>query len=65
MNAELVQTLVDTGAVDSLDLKGCYKDTPVDVETDPKLYALLIEAFPTPGWRIRTSVTRRGRCSTR
>ena len=44
--AELVQTLVDTGAIDSLDLKGCYKDTPVDVETDPELYALLIESFP-------------------
>ena len=43
---ELVQTLVDTGAVDSLDLKGCYKDTPVDVETDPELYAMVIESFP-------------------
>ena len=35
-----------TGAVDSLDLKGNYKGTPVDVETDPELYAKLIEAFP-------------------
>jgi hypothetical protein len=43
---ELVQALVDTGAVDSLDLKGCYKGTPVDVETDPELYRLVIEAFP-------------------
>ncbi len=43
---ELVQTLVDTGAVDSLDLKGCYKDTPVDVETDPELYSMVIESFP-------------------
>ena len=38
--------LVDTGAVDSLDLKGCYKGTPVDVETDPELYRMVIEAFP-------------------
>ena len=32
---ELIQQLVETGAVDSLDLKGQYKGTPVDVETDP------------------------------
>jgi len=43
---ELVDVLVDTGAVDSLDLKGQYKGTPVDVETDPELYRLVIEAFP-------------------
>jgi L-alanine-DL-glutamate epimerase-like enolase superfamily enzyme len=43
---ELIAGLVDTGAVDSLDLKGFYKGTPVDVETDPELYAKLIEAFP-------------------
>ncbi|MGN6215808.1 MAG: hypothetical protein ACTHN7_02470 [Solirubrobacterales bacterium] len=43
---ELIAALVETGAVDSLDLKGFYKDTPVDVETDPGLYAKLIEAFP-------------------
>jgi len=43
---ELIAALVETGAVDSLDLKGFYKDTPVDVETDPELYAKLIEAFP-------------------
>ena len=43
---ELIQQLVDTGAVDSLDLKGQYKGTPVDVETDPELYRKLIEAFP-------------------
>ena len=43
---ELIQELVDTGAVDSLDLKGCYKGTPVDVETDPELYRMVIEAFP-------------------
>ena len=43
---ELIGQLVDTGAVDSLDLKGQYKGTPVDVETDPELYRKLIEAFP-------------------
>jgi hypothetical protein len=43
---ELISQLVDTGAVDSLDLKGQYKGTPVDVETDPVLYGKLIDAFP-------------------
>jgi hypothetical protein len=43
---ELIGQLVETGAVDSLDLKGQYKGTPVDVDTDPELYGKLIEAFP-------------------
>ncbi|HWI96464.1 MAG TPA: hypothetical protein VNS60_10410 [Solirubrobacterales bacterium] len=43
---DLIAELVETGAVDSLDLKGFYKGTPVDVETDPELYAKLFEAFP-------------------
>lgn len=43
---ELIAALVQTGAVDSLDLKGFYKGTPVDVITDPELYAKLIEALP-------------------
>lgn len=43
---ELIAALAATGAVDSLDLKGFYSGTPVDVETDPELYAKLIEAFP-------------------
>ena len=43
---ELIAALVETGAVDSLDLKGFYKGTVVDVETDPELYAKLIAAFP-------------------
>jgi len=42
----LIATLVDTGAVDSLDLKGRYKGTPVDVDTDPELYRRVAEAFP-------------------
>jgi hypothetical protein len=45
-NDELIGALVETGAVDSLDLKGFYKGTVVDVETDPVLYGKLIEAFP-------------------
>jgi hypothetical protein len=44
---ELIGKLVETGAVDSLDLKGQYKGTPVDVETDPELYRKLIDAFPS------------------
>ncbi len=43
---ELVDELVATGAVDSLDLKGFYRGTPVDVTTDPELYRLVIDAFP-------------------
>lgn len=43
---ELIAELASTGAVDSLDLKGYYSGTPVDVETDPDLYSRLIEAFP-------------------
>lgn len=42
----LIQELVETGAVDSLDLKGQYKGTPVDVDTDPELYRQVAEAFP-------------------
>ena len=43
---ELIAELVASGAVDSLDLKGFYSGTPVDVETDPELYRRLAEAFP-------------------
>jgi hypothetical protein len=42
----LVRELVETGAVDSLDLKGFYRDTPVDLAPDPVLYRLVAEAFP-------------------
>ncbi|MGH2744835.1 MAG: hypothetical protein ACRDN8_20600 [Thermoleophilaceae bacterium] len=42
----LIMELAQSGAVDSLDLKGQYKGTPVDVDTDPELYAKLVEAFP-------------------
>ena len=43
---ELVDELAATGAIDSLDLKGFYRGTPVDVDTDPELYRMIVEAFP-------------------
>jgi hypothetical protein len=43
---KLIDTLVETGSVDSLDFKGFYSGTPVDVETDPELYRMVIESFP-------------------
>jgi hypothetical protein len=43
---ELVDELAATGAVDSVDLKGFYSGTPVDVETDPELYRMVAEGFP-------------------
>lgn len=42
----LIAELAQTGAVNTLDLKGQYKGTAVDIETDPDLYRRLIEAFP-------------------
>ena len=43
---ELIAELVETGAVDSVDFKGFYKDTPVDQPADPVLYRRVAEAFP-------------------
>lgn len=43
---DLVAEVVETGAVDSLDFKGCYSGTPVDAQPDPALYQRVIEAFP-------------------
>ena len=45
-NGDLVAALVETGAVDSVDLKGHYKGTVVDVAPDPELYELVAESFP-------------------
>ena len=42
----LVNELVATGAVDTLDFKGAYKGTPVDSPGDPTLYARVALAFP-------------------
>jgi L-alanine-DL-glutamate epimerase-like enolase superfamily enzyme len=38
--------LAETGAVASVDFKGAYKNTPVDVPTDPDLYRRVAETFP-------------------
>jgi hypothetical protein len=45
-DGDLVAALVETGAVDSVDLKGHYRGTVVDVEPDPELYELVAESFP-------------------
>ncbi len=42
----LVAALAETGAVDTADLKGAYKGTPVDQPGDPELYRLVAEGFP-------------------
>jgi hypothetical protein len=42
----LIARLAATGAVDSVDFKGAYKGTVVDVETDPELYRRVAEALP-------------------
>ena len=38
--------LVETGAVDTVDLKGLYKGSVVDNPADPALYRLVAEGFP-------------------
>jgi L-alanine-DL-glutamate epimerase-like enolase superfamily enzyme len=43
---ELIDELVDTGAVESVDLKGLYKGTVVDVDPDPVLYRRCVDRFP-------------------
>jgi len=42
----LIVELVETGAVDSVDLKGLYVGTAVDTGADPELYRRVAEAFP-------------------
>src|SRR5436305_11627795 len=42
----LIGELVETGAVDSVDLKGLYVGTVVDTGADPELYRRVAEAFP-------------------
>jgi hypothetical protein len=42
----LIADLAATGAVDSVDLKGAYVGTPVDLPPDPELYRRVIEGFP-------------------
>jgi L-alanine-DL-glutamate epimerase-like enolase superfamily enzyme len=43
---ELIEQLVETGAVDSVDFKTFYTGTIVDQPTDPVLYRRVVEAFP-------------------
>src|SRR6476660_8855375 len=43
---ELIAELRELAGVDVLDLKGHYRGTPVDVETDPELYRAVESAFP-------------------
>jgi hypothetical protein len=45
-DGELISELKQVAGVDVLDLKGHYRGTPVDVETDPELYRAVAEAFP-------------------
>ncbi len=42
----LIAEIASLAAVDILDLKGHYRGTPVDVDTDPDLYRAVAEAFP-------------------
>ena len=43
---ELIAEIGELAPVRVLDLKGHYRGTPVDVETDPELYRQVAEAFP-------------------
>jgi hypothetical protein len=43
---EVIEGLVTTGAVDSVDFKALYRGTIVDQPPDPVLYRRVVEAFP-------------------
>ncbi|MHB8656566.1 MAG: enolase-like domain-containing protein [Solirubrobacteraceae bacterium] len=43
---EIIESLVATGAVDSVDFKSLYRGTVVDQPPDPVLYRRVVEAFP-------------------
>jgi hypothetical protein len=45
-DAGLIDEIADLAPVRVLDLKGMYVGTPVDVDTDPELYAAVAERFP-------------------
>ena len=51
---ELIEELAATGAVDSLDLKGQYKGTPVDVRPTPSCTRSWSRRSRTPGSRTPT-----------
>ena len=42
----LIEQLVASGAVDSIDFKGMYRGTSVDQPADPVLYQRVVDAFP-------------------
>jgi hypothetical protein len=42
---ELIEELAATGRIRCVDLKGYYKDTPVDQPADPRLYRDVVEVF--------------------
>ena len=42
----VVAEVAALGAVDTIDLKGAYKGTPVDQPADPALYRRVVEVFP-------------------
>jgi hypothetical protein len=44
-SAELIEEIAELAPVRVLDLKGMYVGTPVDVDTDPELYAAVAERF--------------------
>jgi len=43
---EIVEQVAATGAVESVDFKGQYKGTVVDVQADPELYRMVLDALP-------------------
>jgi L-alanine-DL-glutamate epimerase-like enolase superfamily enzyme len=43
---KLIDEIAELAPVRVLDLKGMYKGTPVDVDTDPELYRAVAEKFP-------------------
>ncbi len=43
---DVIAYLLESGAVDSLDLKGCYAGTPVDVDFEPEDYNRIALSFP-------------------
>jgi hypothetical protein len=43
---ELIEEIAQVAAVKTMDLKGYYKGTVVEVETDPELYRAVAEKFP-------------------
>lgn len=44
--AELIEEIAEVASVQVMDLKGFYKGTVVEVETDPELYRAVAERFP-------------------